>query len=168
MEQYISKSAVVAEIENLLKPVKQRLERDKDNPWDSDIEIYKFSDKLIKIINTLDVKEVDEELQGIEKEVAEGYVARIDRKRIPIKLKGEIKAKFKNEFHTIWQTVNEMQFANVAEYIIERICLHFATWGAYYLKDYIGMSNEEKSKMDSMQEEPYVMNKPGKFTTTTK
>ena len=59
--EYIDKSALVAEIENLLKPVRQRLERDKDDPWDSDIAIYKFSDKLIKNIDTLEVKEVKEE-----------------------------------------------------------------------------------------------------------
>ena len=93
-------------------------------------------------------------LEGVEKEVAEGLVARINRKRIPIELKGEIKAKFKNEFHTIWQIIDGIQFANVAKYIIERICLHFATWGVYHLKDYIGMSDNEKAKMDSLQEEP--------------
>ena len=46
-------------LDNLLKPVKQRLERDKNDPWDSDIALYKFSVQLIKNIDTLEVKEVD-------------------------------------------------------------------------------------------------------------
>ena len=93
-------------------------------------------------------KEVDDELQGIEKEVAEDSVNAIDRKRIPIVLKGEIKAKFKNEFNTLWQTVGRIQFANVAKHIIERLCLHFAAWGVYNLKGYCSISSEEKYKMD--------------------
>jgi hypothetical protein len=109
---------------------------------------------VTQIMQIIDSMQEEPKLEGVEKEVAEAYVARINRKRIPIELKGEIKAKFKNEFHTIWQIVNGMQFANVAKYIIESICLHFATWGAYHLKDYIGMSDEEKEKMDSLQEEP--------------
>ena len=59
MEQYIKKSILVSEIENLLKPIKQRLERDKNDPWDSDIAVYKFGIQLIKNIDTLEVKEVD-------------------------------------------------------------------------------------------------------------
>ena len=99
-------------------------------------------------IDTLEVKEVDDELQGIEKEVAENYVNAIDRKRIPIVLKGEIKAKFKNEFNTLWQTVGMIQFANVAKHIIERLCLHFAAWGAHNLKVYCSISSEENHTMD--------------------
>lgn len=112
------------------------------------------ADEDRELLSFIDSIQEEPKLEGVEKEVAEGYVARINRKRIPVELKGEIKAKFKNEFHTIWQIVNGMQFANVAKYIIERICLHFATWGAYHLKDYIGMSDKEKAKMDSIQEEP--------------
>ena len=59
MEPYIPKAAVVAEIENLLEPVRQRLERDKNDPWDSDIAVYKFGKQLIKNINTLEEKEND-------------------------------------------------------------------------------------------------------------
>ena len=76
MEQCIPKSAVVAEIENLLKPVKQRLERDKNNPWDSDIALYKFGDQLIKNIETLGVKEVQEEPK-IPQVFDEGYWERL-------------------------------------------------------------------------------------------
>ena len=76
MEQYIPKSAVVAEIENLLKPVKQRLERDKNNPWDSDIALYKFGDQLIKNIETLEMKEVQEEPK-IPQVFDEGYWERL-------------------------------------------------------------------------------------------
>lgn len=99
-------------------------------------------------IDSLEVKEVDDELQGIEKEVAEDRVNAIDRKRIPIVLKGKMKVKFKNEFNTLWQTVDGIQFANVAKHIIERLCLHFAAWGVYNLKGYCSISSEEKHKMD--------------------
>ena len=74
--------------------------------------------------------EDEPELRGLEKEVAEAHVARLNRKRTPIKLRGKTKAKFKNEFNTLWQTVDGLQFANVARHIIERMCLHFASWGA--------------------------------------
>lgn len=54
MAKYIPKDALVAEIENLLKPVRQRLERDKEDPWDSDIAVYKFGKQLTKNIDTLE------------------------------------------------------------------------------------------------------------------
>lgn len=57
-KKYIPLDALVAEIENLLKPVRQRLERDKNDPWDSDIALYKFGNQLIKNINTIELKEV--------------------------------------------------------------------------------------------------------------
>lgn len=67
----IDKDAVVAEIENLLKPVRQRLERDKNDPWDSDIAVYKFGKQLIKNIDTLEVKEVN--ISNISENLAEAY-----------------------------------------------------------------------------------------------
>ena len=87
------------------------------------------------------------ELSGIEKEVAKGFINRGDKKRIPITLKGELKAKIRNEFHTMWQTVGELQFANVAKCIMERLCLHFAAWGAYNLKNIGNISEEEKGQL---------------------
>ena len=90
----------------------------------------------------------EDELEGIQKEVAYGFVERINEKRVPIEPKGEVKASFKNEFNTIWQLVDGLQFANVAKHIVERISLDFATWGAYNLKDYIGMNDEEKAKLE--------------------
>ena len=90
------------------------------------------------------------ELKGIEKEVAEGHVGLVDKKRVPIELKGELKAKFKNEFNTLWQIVNGIQFANVAKHIVERICLNFAIWGAYNLK--IGQRELTEIKDESEDE----------------
>lgn len=119
--------------------------------WDNGVE-----NGRMEVINALkekiDSMQQEQELEGIEKEVAEGTVARINRKRIPIELKGEIKAKFRNEFNTIWQIIDGIQFANVAKHIIERVCLHFAAWGAYHLKNYIGISDDENQKIDTMQE----------------
>ena len=69
MEQYISKSALVAEIENLLKPVRQRLERDKNDPLDSDIALYEFGEQLIKKINTLKVKECEAKSGIVQKDL---------------------------------------------------------------------------------------------------
>ena len=142
MAQYIDKSALVAEIKKIYN------EDYKFLPSDIAENIQDFKDYVLRNIDTLEVKEVDDELQGIEKEVAEDRVNAIDRKRIPIVLKGEIKAKFKNEFNTLWQTVDGIQFANVAKHIIERLCLHFAAWGVYNLKGYCSISSEEKHKMD--------------------
>ena len=102
----------------------------------------------IRYKENVEVKDVEIELQGLEKEVAEGYVEKINNKRIPISLKGEKKAKFKNEFNTLWQTINYIQFANVAKPIIERLCLHFAAWGVYNLKGIGQIDKDEKKKMD--------------------
>lgn len=55
MAQYIDKSVLIVEIENLLKPIRQRLERDKNNPWDSDIAVYKFGKQLTKKIDFFEV-----------------------------------------------------------------------------------------------------------------
>lgn len=131
MAQYIEKDALVAEIEKLMNRY--------DSEYDEDSTEVKAAKgnvchEILCTIDTLEVKEVDDELQGIEKEVAEGFIERINKKRIPISLKGEKKAKFKNEFNTLWQIINGIQFANVAKHIIERLCLHFAAWGSYNLK----------------------------------
>ena len=64
MKQYIPKDTLVAEIEKLLQPVKHRLERDKNDLWDTDIEVLRFGKQLLSFIDTLEVKEVD-----LEKEI---------------------------------------------------------------------------------------------------
>jgi len=76
-----------------------------------------------------------ERLECIEKEVAESFVSRLNRKRTPIVLRGEKKAAFENEFNTLWQTINCLQFAHVAKHIVKQLCLDFAAWGANNLKD---------------------------------
>lgn len=138
MAQYIDKDALVAEIERRIFQLESEYKKLANlGMWITAKEIeHKINGlkEALSIINTLEVKEVDDELQGIEKEVAEGFVDRINRKRIPISLKGEKKAKFKNEFNTLWQIIDGIQFANVAKHIIERLCLHFAAWGSYNLK----------------------------------
>lgn len=90
----------------------------------------------------------DGTLTEIEEKVVRGDIHRIDAKRVPIELRGELKHKFKNEFNTMWQLVGQLQFANVAKRIIERICLNFAAWGAYNLRDLGKISEEERVKFD--------------------
>ena len=112
---------------------------------------YSLLIELLGFLDTLETKEIeeDEEPTGLEKEVACGTVEQIDKKRIPINLKGDLKAKFKNEFNTLWQVIGGIQFAKVAKHIIERLCLEFATWGAYNLKGIGEIGPEEKEKMDT-------------------
>lgn len=106
--------------------------------------------ELLDFINSL---QEEPELSPIEREVVDGWTIRINRKRVPITLKGDTKHKFRNEFHTMWQIVGEMQFAHVAKAIMEHLCLHFAAWGAYNLKGIGNINEEEKTKMD-IKEEP--------------
>ena len=49
----------------------------------------------------------------------------------------------------MWQVIDGIQFAKVAKHIIERLCLEFATWGAYNLKGIGEIKPEEKEKMDT-------------------
>lgn len=144
MEQYINKSNLVAEIKRLIR--KNELYLD-DNVLDTvrfqKTGAYSVLNEVLHFIDTLEVKEVDDELQGTEKEVAEGFVERINKKRAPISLKGEMKAKFKNEFNTMWQVIDGLEFAKVAKHIVERLCLEFATWGAYNLKGIGEIKNSE-------------------------
>ena len=164
MAHYIDKDALVAEIEKRLNYRIESLKAINNGTfWKEEQSEDEFNKSLTKctfnavknelfelkcFLDILEVKEVDDELQGIEKEVAEGFVERINKKRIPISLKGEKKAKFKNEFNTLWQTIGGIQFANVAKHIIERLCLHFAAWGAYNLKEIGQIDKDDKKKMD--------------------
>lgn len=148
-KQYISKSAVMAEIEARLSDIAEVCQDyivDKKTSAE-----YSLLIELLGFLDTLETKEIeeDEELTGLEKEVAYGTVERINRKRIPIDPKGDLKAKFKNEFNTMWQVIDGIQFAKVAKHIIERLCLEFATWGAYNLKGIGEIREEEKKKMDT-------------------
>jgi len=144
MKELIDKSAIVAEI--------KRIEHETNyEPFTDEVLGKRFVCRsLLSYLDTLEAKEINEELQGLEKEVAEGTVNRINKKRIPIELKGEVKAKFKNEFHTMWQTIHGISFANVAKPILERLCLHFAAWGVYNLKENIKMKPEEV-KLDAVE-----------------
>ena len=152
MAQYIDKSALVAEIERRIKNLYP-----KGGQGMIVTKILKdHYEDLLSFIDTLEVKDVDDELQGIEKEVTEGLVERINKKRIPISLKGEKKAKFKNEFNTLWQTIGGIQFVNVAKHIIERLCLHFAAWGAYNLKGIGQIDKDDKEKIDIEVKKVYL------------
>ena len=138
----IDKDALVAEIENIEADAICQYKTDKSRYAEGSLDVIH---RIKHLLDTLEVKE-DNLLTEIEKELADSWIGRIDKKRIPIELKGELKAKFKNEFHTMWQTVGALQFANAAKHIMERLCLHFSAWGAYNLKDIGKISLEEKQK----------------------
>ena len=71
MEQYISKSAVVAEIKRLLAFYLKEIENNKKDPWAMDIAKRNILQEILSFIDTLEVKEVD-----IDKEINEhaGYM----------------------------------------------------------------------------------------------
>ena len=154
-KQYILKSAVVEKIERLISIGQVVLQESQEsNDYEGKItwlEHITTCKNILDFLDTLETKELeeDEELTGLEKEVAYGTVEQINRKRIPINLKGDLKAKFKNEFNMMWQVIDGIQFAKVAKHIIERLCLEFATWGAYNLKGIGEIKPEEKEKMDT-------------------
>ena len=144
MEQYISKSALVVEMENLENTYKKCPTRNSYEEGLKEGRLIGYKDALHKI-NTLEVKEVDLDL---EKYVAEDTIANLEKKRLPVTLHGESKAKFKNEFNTVWQLIHGIHFAHVAKHIIEKICLHFAAWGSYNLKFIGNVEDKESSKFD--------------------
>ena len=145
MAQVIDKAAVVAEIE---KRIKKYATIDVGDSRELDA-LYgakcKALMEILSFIDTLEVKEVD---VNLERYVVEGTIAELGRKRPPVTLHGESKAKFKNEFNTVWQLIHGIHFAHVAKHIIEKVCLHFAAWGAYNLKFIGNVEDKESSKFD--------------------
>ena len=156
MEPYIDKNALLARIKKLKMDIGNIFNEYDEGFWEGRTTAF---DDVICELDTLEVKEI-EDLQSLEKEVAEGYVGLVNKKRVPIELKGELKAKFKNEFNTLWQTVNRIDFANVAKPIIERICLNFAAWGFYNLSK-IGDVKGNK-EIDSIEVKEEILDKEDK------
>ena len=72
MEQYITKAALVAEIEKRIKSVEKRLKRNNSYSeegvisWERDKSLYDSYNQFLSFINTLEVKEVDFEKELIE------------------------------------------------------------------------------------------------------
>ena len=77
MEQYISKSALVAEIENRIKET-ESMQPKFDQFWAGQISAFKG---VLKIIDTLEVKEVD-----INKEISQFIDANFEKAKIGHKL----------------------------------------------------------------------------------
>lgn len=73
-------------------------------------------------------------------------VSEINRKRVPPNLKGKALHDFKNEFHTLSQLM--LHIKDYDNPVDRRLALHWAAWGATRLKDYFGMNEEEKRKLD--------------------
>ena len=61
MEQYISKSALVAEIKRLLVFYSKEIEDNKEDPWAMDIAKRDILQEILSFIDTLEAKEVDME-----------------------------------------------------------------------------------------------------------
>lgn len=58
MEQYISKSAFVAEIERLLAFYSKEIEDNKEDPWATDIAKRDILQEILSLIDTLEVIEI--------------------------------------------------------------------------------------------------------------
>ena len=107
-----------------------------------------------EVLAILDTMQENQELSEKEQKVANVYSRKLKDKRLLPTLKGDLKHKFLNEFNTLYQTLDMQLCDRCMKEPLKDLCLAFAAWGAYNLKNYFGMSDEEKAKMDSMQEEP--------------
>jgi hypothetical protein len=129
MAHYIDKAAVVAEIERKINEInldiiedwRYRLQREHD------IEVMK---DILSLINTLEVKEVSEEL-------AETYM-QVFEKKFPIlpTLKGKQLSKFKNFLNKCQQIFGLQEFGirPVQAKLFEKLTLLWAAWGAENLQ----------------------------------
>ena len=79
MEQYISKSALIAEIKKLLAFYSKEIEDNKEDPWAMDIAKRDILQEVLSFINTLEVKEVD-----LEKAIDDYIYTHDGRKRLAL------------------------------------------------------------------------------------
>ena len=80
------------------------------------------------------MKKYMEDFIELKKSVRDTYVNKISRKRELPELHGKKLHDFKNEFNTMFQTLGRLQFEDVTEPILYKLCLNFAWWGANNLK----------------------------------
>lgn len=139
MEQYIKKSALVAEIERRMKNLTHEMSKfyyaSNYNEWKFAVNEYK---SLISLINALEVKE-DNLLteKKTEKELAETYLRIFDKKfsdKLP-KLKGKQLADFKNFINTCEQMFSMKYFGihSTQGVLFEKMALLWAVWGQEHL-----------------------------------
>lgn len=104
-------------------------------------------DNVVALI-TEAVHKLDVEQFETRRKVTEAYSNKIEQKRVLPNLKGQKLHDFKNEFNTLFQTIDGLQFEDVTVGILQKFALAFATWGAYNL-DFIqnGKQNFEDEKI---------------------
>ena len=83
---------------------------------------------ITKAVHKLDVEQFE-----TRRKVREAYSDKIEKKRVLPNLKGQKLHDFKNEFNTLFQTIDGLQFEDVSSGILQKFALAFATWGAYNL-----------------------------------
>lgn len=89
-------------------------------------------DNVVGLI-TEAVHKLDVEQFETRRKVREAYSNKIENKRVLPNLKGQKLHDFKNEFNTLFQTIDGLQFEDVSSGILQKFALAFATWGAYNL-----------------------------------
>ena len=89
-------------------------------------------DNVVALI-TEAVHKLDVEQFETRRKVREAYSNKIEQKRVLPNLKGQKLHDFKNEFNTLFQTIDGLQFEDVSSGILQKFALAFATWGAYNL-----------------------------------
>lgn len=83
---------------------------------------------VTEAIHKLDVEQFE-----TRRKVRDAYSNKIEKKRILPNLRGQKLHDFKNEFNTLFQTIDGLQFEDVSSGILQKFALAFATWGAYNL-----------------------------------
>lgn len=83
---------------------------------------------ITEAVHKLDVEQFE-----TRRKVREAYSNKIEKKRVLPNLRGQKLHDFKNEFNTLFQTIDGLQFEDVSSGILEKFALAFATWGAYNL-----------------------------------
>lgn len=89
-------------------------------------------DNLVALI-TKAVHKLDVEQFETRRKVRDAYSDKIENKRVLPNLRGQKLHDFKNEFNTLFQTIDGLQFEEVSSGILQKFALAFATWGAYNL-----------------------------------
>lgn len=100
---------------------------------ESGISISSDEKDIVVGLITEAVHKLDVEQFETRRKVRDAYSNKIENKRVLPNLRGQKLHDFKNEFNTLFQTIDGLQFEDVSSGILEKFALAFATWGAYNL-----------------------------------
>ena len=134
MTQYIDKAAIIAEIEKIMDEEKESINSFEHHKNESEKQRYNarmaLMEHILHFLDTLEVKEVNEEL-------AETYM-QVFEKKFPIlpTLKGKQLDKFKNFLNRCRQIFGLQEFGirPVQAKLFEKLALLWAAWGAENLQ----------------------------------